>query len=234
MNKIEFNAYDTNIEVSENGNVSGYCVVWGVVNRKKDIHYPEAYKRTVNNFKGLPLLPNHNQNDPIGTVTSLEIDEYGLKFSATFASTETAQKYRTLLQEGHISKFSFGWTALRWKRNEFGGRDIQEVKMFEVSPVAVPVGEEAGVLEVNSIEINEEPMPTLDRFYNLAKDVGDKKKKLATQAELLKLAEKYKQLEETTHSPDGTASVVEDALEDQAKHINELNETLKNYLKNGR
>ena len=131
MNRIEFNSYDT-IEVSENGNVTGYAVVWGVVDRKKDIHHPSAYSKTVREFNGLPLLPNHNQNDPIGSVTALEIDDYGLKFHAEFASTDTAQKYRTLVSEGHIDKFSFGWDALKWERNEYGGRHIKEVKMYEI------------------------------------------------------------------------------------------------------
>lgn len=228
MKGIEFNAYDAPIEVNDNGSVTGYVVVWGVIDNKKDIHYPEAYKKTASENRYIPLLPNHDQDTPIGSVTSLEIDGFGLKFTAELASTDRAQEYRTLLQEGVIKKFSMGWTALRSKRRADGGRDILEVKLFEISPVAVPVGEETMVLEVNNINVDESP-DVIDRFYGLAKNIGDRKLKSQNQAEVLKLAKLYE--DATQPSEDTEPEVVIPTKEEQDAKLNEeLNEALINYL----
>lgn len=227
INRIEFNAYDSAVEVNDNGSMTGYAVIWNVVDNKRDIHYANAYTRAVNNFVpgSIKLLPNHDQSDPIGYVTSLEIDEVGLKFSADFVSTDTAQKYRTLIAEGAIDKVSMGWAAMKSRPNSHGGRDILEVKLFEISPVAVPVGEETKILEVNNMEI--ETPDILDRFYGLVKNIGDKKLKLANQAELLKLADEYRK---ATHSAEATDPEV-DQQPAQDQSLIDLDNALDQYLK---
>lgn len=227
MNKIEFNSYDSAVEVNDNGSMTGYAVIWNVVDNKRDIHYASAYTRAVNNFVpgSIKLLPNHDQSDPIGYVTSLEIDGVGLKFSADFVSTDTAQKYRTLIAEGAIDKVSMGWSALRSKPNSHGGRDILEVKLFEISPVSVPVGEETAILEVNNMEI--ETPDILDRFYGLAKNIGDKKLKLANQAEILKLADEYRKI---THPAEATDSKVDEPTAEE-QLLTDLDNALDEYLK---
>ena len=225
MAPIEYNAYNTEVSVEENGTVSGYAVVWNTVDNKKDIHYPSAYTKTVKEYKGgMLLLPHHDKTDPIGHITKIEIDDFGLRFEAVFASTDTAQKWRTLVQDGVVRKVSFGWNVLRFKRNSHGGRHILEVKMFEISLASIPIGEDTMILEVNGMDVQEEPVPTLDRFYGLAKNIGDKKLKLANQAEILKLADEYRK---ATQPSEDTAPEVDDK---EAK-LTELNNALVNYLK---
>lgn len=228
MKPIEFNAYDTELNVSDNGTMSGYAVVWGVVDNKGDIHHKGAYSKTIEQNQSFPLLPNHDQNDPIGYTTSVVEDDHGLKFEANFASTDTAQKYRTLMQEGVVKKVSMGWSALRWSRNENGGRNIHEVKLFEISPVVVPVGEETMILEVNNVDVTQEKPDVLDRFYGLAKNIGDKKFKLSNQAELLKLAEEYKKV---TQPSEDTAPTEVTKANSQDEFLTKLNNELKIRLK---
>ena len=231
MNRIEFNAFEEAVQVADNGSIKSYFVKYNTVDKKNDVHFPGAYAKAISGFKPgtIPLLPNHNQNDPIGYVTELGSDDYGAYYVAEFAGTDTAQKWRQLIKEGAVTRSSFGWSALRWKKNEYGGRNIYEAKVYEMSPVSIPIGDEALIMEFNNLELNqEEDIDILDRFYGLAKNIGDKKMKIQNQAEILKLAEEYRKL---TQPSDDTAPKVgepEATEEEKAKlMLNELNEALK-------
>lgn len=228
MSPIEFNALGGDLKMNSNGTVSGYVVVWDVEDLKGDVHRKGAYKNTIANDRNVPLLPNHDQSNPIGRAFNFVEDDFGLKFEANFASTDRAQEYRQFLQEGVIEKFSMGWAVLKSNPRSGGGREILEVKLFEVSPVAVPVGEATMVLEVNNIAV--EPVPDImDRFYGLVKNIGDKKMKLENQAELLKLAEAYKSVIQPGDPTEPTQTVVEEVSEDE--YLMELNKVLKQKLK---
>ncbi len=218
MRHIEYNAY-SDIEIGANGSVSGYMVKWNVVDGKKDTHMRGAYTKTIEENKGsFIFLPNHDQNDPIGRVVNVVEDDIGVRFEANFASTETAQKYRSLLQEGVIAKFSMGWVPLRWEHNEHGGRRILEVKLFEISPVAIPVGANTEVLEVNNAQVNSVEN-VLNRFYDLSKNIGDKMKRPQNEAEILKLAKLYE--ENATQPPEGTEPVEVSEVEVEANTFNQ-------------
>ena len=225
MTPIEFNAYGTDVEIGENGSVSGYAIKWGVVDGKKDIHHKGAYARTIEHNDGdFIFLPNHDKNDPIGRVTKVVEDDNGLYFEANFADTDTAQKYRDLLMQSVIRKFSMGWVPIRWDRNEHGGRNVYEAKLMEISPVAIPVGEATEVLEVNNYTAT--PEQVYDRFGMLAKNIGDKKKRRQSEAEILKLAEYYKLATHPTEVTDSAKEVVE--TNENNDFLTELNEALQN------
>ena len=230
---LEYNALEHSITVNDSGTISGYVVAWDVEDNKGDIHRRGAYKKTIMEHNNVPFLPNHDQSNPIGRAFNFIEDDYGLKFEANFASTDRAQEYRTLVKEGVIRKFSMGWNPLRFRRLPSGGREILEVRLREVSPVAIPVGDDTMVLEVNSLAIEEmqEKPDTLDRFYNLIKNVGDKNKKSEVQTELIKLAEEYRKA--TQPSEDTAPEVDAEAAKKQVEQeeLAKLNEALDNYLK---
>ena len=195
MKPIEFKTFEVKkAEVGENGKVIGYGAKFGNADRTGDIIHKGAFSKTImENAGSVILLANHDQDCPIGRVTSMEEDEYGLKFEAKFASTDKAQEYRTLLADGAVDSFSIGYKAIKFDMNSEGGRNLYECKLYEISPVAIPMNPEAKLLEVKNVEELDPRDQILKRFELLAKNVGNPDNKLQLEAEVLKLANEYKQ-----------------------------------------
>jgi hypothetical protein len=154
-------------------------------------------------------------------------DATGLLFKGYLSKTERAQEYKQLMKDGVVDSFSIGYAVVKGDRNDHGGRDLAEIKLFEISPVAIPMNPEAKLLEVKNISQEDNREDTLERFEMLAKNIGDKKMKLQNEAELLKLAELYKsatQPLEADTEPTKEMSEVEANLE----FLNALSEALTN------
>lgn len=226
MNKlIEFKSFEAKGVEYKNDEVSGYGAVFGNVDRTGDIIHKGAFKKTISENKGsVVMVANHKQDKPVGRVTSMEEDDYGLKFSGYTSNTESGQEYKQLMKDGVIDSFSIGYKVTKWDRNEHGGRNIYELKLFEISPVAIPMNPEAKLLEVKSISEEDHREEIISRFELLAKNLGDKKKRLQNEAELLKLAEEYKAV---TQPAEVTEPIVE-----EAKNNNQFLTALSDALKN--
>lgn len=101
------------------------------------------------------LVDGHNLYEGscaiLGLVTSAIEDQKGLLIEARFASTEPAQRVRTLVQEGILSDFSVGFRIIRDGLNVNAKvREIVEAALVEVSVVATPANPEARILRVKS------------------------------------------------------------------------------------
>lgn len=101
------------------------------------------------------LVDGHNLYEGscaiLGLVTTAIEDQKGLLIEAKFASTEPAQRVRTLVQEGILSDFSVGFRIIRDSMNmQAKVREIVEAALVEVSVVATPANPEARILRVKS------------------------------------------------------------------------------------
>ena len=91
-------------------------------------------------------LFNHDSNYVLGRVKSktltLEEDEKGLKYRVTPPDTTWAKDLMVSIKRGDITQNSFGFELIkeRWQRGSDGGnvRILEEVKLFDVSPVVFP------------------------------------------------------------------------------------------------
>ena len=149
-------------EVNSNGSITGYASTW--------IREPDSYGDVVAKGafldsiaqieaegKKLPLLWNHDSYDLksfIGTVTDLEEDDHGLKFTATFDDTEEAQRARQLASDGRLAKFSFAYDVIDQAEIELeDGRkanELRKLRIHEVSLVMYPANPDTSVIEVKS------------------------------------------------------------------------------------
>lgn len=147
---------------ADNGSITGYASTW--------IREPDSYGDVIAKGafldsiaqieaegKKLPLLWNHDSYDLksfIGTVTDLEEDEHGLKFTATFDDTEEAQRARQLASDGRLAKFSFAYDVLDQGEVELeDGRkanELRKLNIHEVSLVMYPANPDTSVIEVKS------------------------------------------------------------------------------------
>ena len=145
-----------------NGSITGYAATWirtpdsyGDVIAKGA--FAESIERIKSEGKAIPLLWNHDSYDLksfIGTVTDLEEDEHGLKFTATFDGTERAQRARELASDGRLCKFSFAYgiqdqgTVTLEDGTE--ANELRKLDLFEVSLVMYPANPDTSVVEVKS------------------------------------------------------------------------------------
>lgn len=147
---------------ADNGSITGYASTW--------IREPDSYGDVIAKGafldsiaqieaegKKLPLLWNHDSYDLksfIGTVTDLEEDDHGLKFTATFDDTEEAQRARQLASDGRLAKFSFAYDVIDQAEIELeDGRkanELRKLNIHEVSLVMYPANPDTSVIEVKS------------------------------------------------------------------------------------
>jgi HK97 family phage prohead protease len=147
-----------------NGSITGYAATFI---REPDSYgdviaqgaFAESIERIKAEGKALPLLWNHDSFDLksfIGTVTELSEDDHGLLFTATFDSTDEAQRARELAADGRLCKLSFAYNVLDQGTVTLeDGREANELRkleIHEVSLVMYPANPDTSVLEVKSGE----------------------------------------------------------------------------------
>lgn len=147
---------------ADNGTITGYASTW---TREPDSYgdivakgaFLEAIAAINESGKVLPLLFNHDNRDLknyIGRVINLEEDDHGLKFDATFDSTQEAQRARELAMDGRLAKFSFAYDVLDQGTVTLeDGREANELRklnIHEVSLVLYPANPDTSVVAVKA------------------------------------------------------------------------------------
>ena len=222
---IEFKTFEVKGTLNVEGEITGYGAIFDNVDRGGDVIRKGAFNKTISENGGsVIMVANHDQNKPIGRVTEMKEDETGLLFKGYLSKTDRAQEYKQLMKDGVVDSFSIGYAVVKADNNNHGGRDLSEVKLFEISPVAIPMNPEAKLLEVKNMSEGNNREEIIERFEMLAKNIGDKKMKLQNEAELLKLAELYKSA--TQPSEADTEPAIGDEVDANLEFLNALNEAL--------
>jgi len=159
MEMIKSKTYEVKADA---GSITGYASTWI---REPDAYgdvvakgaFLESIEKIKDSGKVLPLLFNHDSNtlnNYIGTVTNLEEDDHGLKFTATFDDTPDAQRARQLAADGRLAKFSFAYDIQDQGEVELeDGRKANELRkldIHEVSLVLYPANPDTSVIGVKA------------------------------------------------------------------------------------
>lgn len=104
--------------VSDTGELTGYFSTYQpVADSYGDCVAPGCFTETIKAWaekgKFIPLVWNHNMDDPemiIGQVDKIEDDEYGPLMTAHFYDTPKAQAARNLMKEGSVYQFSYAYS----------------------------------------------------------------------------------------------------------------------------
>jgi uncharacterized protein len=149
--KLEHQSFGLKIKsVDETGRFSGLGAVFGNIDQGGDRIVKGAFTRTLQASKTLPLLWQHKSDEPIGSVQCSETTQ-GLQVEGQLLlSDPTAQKAYQFLKAGVIKGLSIGFEA---KRADFVGdvRELQEIKLYELSVVTFPMNESATVTSVKAM-----------------------------------------------------------------------------------
>lgn len=158
----DLDALDCELRASDDGDgltLSGYAAVFNTPTRIDswegkfdEVIAPGAFKRSIK--ARTPILQWNHGNDPavgqipIGSIEQLREDDRGLWVEARLHDTPRVAEIRDAIASGSVSGMSFRFQVVRDRWDESGevpAREIREVKLFELGPVAFPAYERTTV-----------------------------------------------------------------------------------------
>lgn len=169
MERMAVPLQEVKFSAGETGTFDGYGAVFGNMDTYGDVIQKGAFARTLHEAKTSGIWPamleqhggfgmTASDMTPIGVWTSMEEDEVGLKVAGVFAPTPRGQEMRALMQmqpRPAINGLSIGYQAIKWKARgspDEPRRTLEEIKLYEISPVTFPANGKARVSGVKSLE----------------------------------------------------------------------------------
>ena len=219
---LEHKSYQLEIKSSDDDSriVKGYASYFGNKDSDMDIIQKGAYTKNLEeNGHRVKLYAQHDMNRPIGKITKLEETDNGLYMEAKFGTHSEGEDYYRMAKEGILDEFSVGFKATKKDKNEHGGYDIKEIKLYEVSMVSYAANENARVMEVKSEDV-----------LKLVKQIEDKDLAFKLERDILKMMSSQ---ETSTEAESNDVDVKEDSLEPDVE-VKDINVELLNLFKNGR
>tara|TARA_B110000483_G_scaffold57008_1_gene71330 strand:+ start:19843 stop:20535 length:693 start_codon:yes stop_codon:yes gene_type:complete len=171
------------------GIVKGYASVFGNIDSDGDIIRKGAYQKTIKeNGYRVKYLYQHDMDKPLGKMVHLEEDGKGLIFEAKIPKTQLGKDVIELMKAGVITENSVGILPIQKQINENGYREINEVKLFEVSAVTLAANDAALILDVKGNVDLQKVTKRFDRLASLIRKGGiSDELGYALESEILKL-----------------------------------------------
>lgn len=148
------------------GQMLAYASVFGNTDSYGDVVAKGAFAGTLADWRSrkdrkIPLLYGHDMSDPdknIGYIVEAEEDERGLKVLAQFDDDPTAQKVYRLVKAGRVAELSFAFDTIKSAAmtdpdRPDAVRELQELKLYEVSVVPIGANSETEVLAIKAAEL---------------------------------------------------------------------------------
>lgn len=160
---MQHNYKNFEMEIAENGTVSGYFSTYDrVPDAYNQVVAPGAFdgtiKRRAESGHPYPLCWNHDLDQIIGAVYPEDIketDKGPYMEKAIFFDTPLAQEKRELVKSGVVFQFSFAYDVIKAGTTTIDGKkyeELQELELFEVSIVPIPANQLAVVTDVKASE----------------------------------------------------------------------------------
>ena len=120
---------------------SGYASVFDVLDSHNDVILKGAFKK----IGDMPLLWQHEINNPIGKIISAKEDDFGLFIEGFITKkTKKAKDAIELINQGILSSLSIGYFVN--KKEERGGVNyISDLELKEISLVSIPANENTSI-----------------------------------------------------------------------------------------
>jgi len=170
-----------------NGTFSGYGSVFNVLDKGGDIIVPGAFTASLARWKAsgrnVPMLWQHDTDEPIGHWPELKEDDHGLFGTDAQLWLEDAP-YARLAQKGMSTKtitgLSIGYRVKRFSKDTATSvYTLQELDLVEISVVTNPMNDQARISDVKSM-IEAGRLPSLQEFEQFLREAGGFSKSQAT------------------------------------------------------
>ncbi len=142
--------------IGDDGTIEGYGSVFNVVDDWGDIIVPGAFAATLAAHKAAGTMPamlwQHRDAEPIGVWTDMVEDSRGLRVKGRLVlEAPRGKEAHALLKAGALNGLSIGFISRKWTWDDKNDeRTLQEVDLWEVSPVTFPANVQARVDTVKS------------------------------------------------------------------------------------
>lgn len=159
-----YKSFEIKADEKDTGSITGYFSTYDrEPDSYGDVIAPGAFTDTIKareeSGHPFPLCWNHDLDQIIGKVDSIEDTEKGPLMTASFFDTPLAQEKREIVKSGVVYQFSFAYDVLEAGPVELeDGRKANELRkldLFEVSIVPIPANQNAVMTEIKSGEPSE-------------------------------------------------------------------------------
>jgi HK97 family phage prohead protease len=149
------------IETREDGTakLTGYAAVWDsetmIGGMFREVVRKGAFAKAIADGADVRALWNHNDDVVLGRTKSgtlkLEEDDTGLRYEVELPDTQAARDAITTIKRGDVSGSSFGFLVPKggaaWSVDSNGSelRELLQVQLLDVSPVAYPAYDDTTV-----------------------------------------------------------------------------------------
>lgn len=156
--ELNYKSFDTKSD-GDSGQISGYFSTYDrIPDSYGDIVAPGAFTETIKKREEsghpFPLCWNHDLDQIIGKVESIEDTEKGPLMVASFFDTPLAQEKREIVKSGCVYQFSFAFSVLEAGPVELEdgtkANELRKLDLFEVSIVPIPANQRAEMTEIKS------------------------------------------------------------------------------------
>lgn len=186
----------------------GYGAVFGNVDSYGDVIQKGAFHNTISEAKSSGIWPamleqhggmglSASDMTPIGVWTDMAEDDHGLRLAGKFAPTPRGQEMYALMKmtpRAAINGLSIGYSTVRFRsraKPEEPRRTLEEVKLWEISPVTFPANGKARVSAVKGVD----EIMTLADAEDLLREAG------WTKAQAVALVSKIKNMGRSESGP---------------------------------
>lgn len=138
--------------VGSGNEVEGYASIFGERDLGGDIVTAGAFTKSIAKIKQagrrLPMLWSHRQEDVVGSWTDVQQDSVGLHVRGLInQEVDRGREALALVKGGDLSGLSIGYLVPFGARTVTAGNAyLTQVKLLEISLVAVPMGENARII----------------------------------------------------------------------------------------
>lgn len=168
MSKMKIKHFQTDsvkMSNAEKGIISGYGSQFMNVDSYGDRVFPEAFEKTLKE-RARPVRMRWNHFGPIiGKWESLEPDDSGLFTEGSLTPNHSvAEDTKASVIHGAIDGMSIGYREKRVEKNDFGGVDIIEMELIEISIVEEPANLGASISSIKSMIDDLDSMKQIESF----------------------------------------------------------------------
>ena len=151
--------FEIKTDEKDSGKISGYFSTYDrIPDSYGDVVASGAFTDTIKARKEsghpFPLCWNHDLDQIIGKVDSIEDTEKGPLMTASFFDTPLAQEKRAIVQSGVVYQFSFAYDIedeeVVTLEDGTKANELRKLNLYEVSIVPIPANQNAVVTDIKS------------------------------------------------------------------------------------
>ena len=165
---------------AKSGIVAGYFSSFGSIDSDGDILMPGAFKRSIQDWgpdgkQRIKHLLNHNPSQPLGKISILKEDNFGLYYESKVGTHQLGKDYIKMVESGLIGEHSIGFKTLREQKGS-DANEIHDVMLFEGSSLTAWGANEntplIGMKGMKNIENIQDQIKAFEKFIRDS-DVSD-------------------------------------------------------------